>query len=171
MPFLVTAALMPATSSAQEAPPPLKKPIMRNPPPPQHVKPKPPPIKTIETADGKRITRRRNGTCWQSFKTSCPEGARCNPPPPRPVECPAELSLGLPTQIKEGDKTTWRRPDGRCESMFNIECEEGSTCNPPPPQPTPCPDALVPAHMRKSPATLAPPVPPKFAPPPPPKRR
>ncbi|MFN3197387.1 MAG: hypothetical protein ACE366_03045 [Bradymonadia bacterium] len=164
MPFLVTAVMAPSVSTAQD-PPRLKQPIRRNPPRPR-PKPKPipkPKIESIETDSG-RITRRQNGTCWQSSSMKCPEGARCNPPPPRPVTCPPELSLGLPTQIKQGESTIWRLPNGQCEQMFNVKCPEGALCNPPPPQPVTCPDPLLPPHMRKQPEA---PSNQKFAPPPP----
>lgn len=32
-----------------------------------------------------------NGNCRQFFSSNCPEGARCNPPPPRIIPCPPEL--------------------------------------------------------------------------------
>lgn len=162
MPFLITVA---SAAHAQgqalphgEAPlPPTKEPGSDTPQapslsPPAAPKARPTQIKPVEVKsvkiDGGTITRRADGTCWQSVTVRCPEGVLCNPPPPQPVACPSALSLGLPTYVKDGDDTIVRRPDGRCERMIHVRCREGFTCNPPPPQPATCPDALLPPHMR-----------------------
>ena len=45
-------------------------------------------------ASGGKISQAPNGTCWWNMtftSDGCPEGAICNPPPPRQVECPDEL--------------------------------------------------------------------------------
>lgn len=43
---------------------------------------------------GGEVSVSPNGTCWWNMtftSAGCPEGAICNPPPPRQVECPDEL--------------------------------------------------------------------------------
>ncbi len=35
---------------------------------------------------GTSVVRRAEGTCWET--TDCPPNAKCDPPPPRQVECP-----------------------------------------------------------------------------------
>ena len=54
-----------------------------NPPGPEVEKPPPP-----DTSKNPNIHKRADGTCWEHFSMECPEGARCNPPPPREVKCP-----------------------------------------------------------------------------------
>jgi hypothetical protein len=86
---------------------------MCNPPPPQQVDcatgepiPEPPPEQAdagatpviaapdppVQEEDagadpGFSIDHRADNTCWKYFKTNCPVGARCNPPPPQRVDC------------------------------------------------------------------------------------
>ncbi|MCB9540026.1 MAG: hypothetical protein H6704_27750 [Myxococcales bacterium] len=102
---------------------------------------------------GAKVDVRPDGTCWQFYETRCPPGARCNPPPPRQVQCPPAAG---PTETVE------RRADGTCWAFpADFRCPPPpSTCNPPPPRQVLCPEAKP-----------EPPKPdPKFAPPPPPKQ-
>lgn len=70
----------------------------------------------------------------------CPEGARCNPPPPEPVACPPELVA---------DGVIARGDDGTCTLIPAEVCELGPmpTCNPPPPRPVPCVPSEVDAGL------------------------
>src|SRR5262245_30231443 len=58
---------------------------------PVHRNPGPPPMyaewTVVKTADGKC-------TAHDASPMECPEGASCNPPPPMPVECPADIQEG-----------------------------------------------------------------------------
>ena len=83
-----------------------------------------------------RITQQPDGTCV-SFPTDfkCPTGATCNPPPPKPVECPPEQQL--PTAKDPADVT--KRDNGQCWEHRKIRCPEGARCNPPPPRRVMCP--------------------------------
>jgi hypothetical protein len=40
----------------------------------------------------RHVQRRPDGTCWEYFDVRCPPDATCNPPPPRRVDCPANLT-------------------------------------------------------------------------------
>lgn len=157
VPFLMTAS-MTAPAAAQVVP---KKPVFRNPPRPPVVKPRPKVPDRMEVPGG-YIKRDANDSCRKYFKSSCPEGARCNPPRPQWVACPPELL----NWAKPGEKVE-RRDDGTCHVYYNVTCPEGATCNPPPPKRVRCPDDM--------PSQLIPPKPPQsqptstqFAPPPPP---
>ncbi len=33
--------------------------------------------------------------------------------------------------------------DGTCTAFLHVDCKKGQTCNPPPPQPTPCPSGIT----------------------------
>lgn len=57
----------------------------------------------------------------------CPKGARCNPPPPRPVECPTGLTAGATVRIVQ-------RPDATC-GIIPEQCVELACVV----QTTPCP--------------------------------
>ena len=64
-----------------------------NPPPPRRFEVKcPPKPKLPEAPAGVDIKKTPEGECYyvQYYSTSCPQGARCNPPPPRrhDVQCP-----------------------------------------------------------------------------------
>jgi len=88
--------------------------VLCNPPPPQQVdcstgeavpepppepvdagatpviaEPDPPPQEADAgaTDPGFRVDHRADNTCWKYFDTTCPPGARCNPPPPQQVDC------------------------------------------------------------------------------------
>lgn len=141
-PFLMTAS-MAAPAGAQPAP-----------------EVKPPKRPTEVAVDGGVIRKdARSGMCRQYFTSKCPPGARCNPPPPRPVRCPPEL---LPDAGP--DETVLRRPDGTCEAMVHVKCPPGVLCNPPPPRPVRCP-APDPASQPAKPPASQPAS--GFAPPPP----
>lgn len=124
-----------------------------NPPPPERVdcpadlstlssdayRPPPPPP---------RRWRNAAGECFEEIEIVCPppEVATCNPPPPEPIDCPADLStlsfdafvppppLPLGPVRKDGAGLCWYDPPANCPPP-----EEGTTCNPPPPEQVPCP--------------------------------
>jgi hypothetical protein len=93
------------------------------------------------------------GKCFEETPVACPspEVATCNPPPPYPIDCPADLSTlsfdaFVPPQPpplpklpdgpirKDASGTCWSDPPASCPPP-----EEGTTCNPPPPERVPCP--------------------------------
>ncbi len=104
-------------------------------------------------APGSTIDIRLDGRCFERWEKTCPEGYRCNPPPPKQVQCPPAARPN-DTVEKRADGTCWAFPtDFRCPPP-------PSTCNPPPPRQVLCPEAKP-----------EPPTPdPKFAPPPPPEQ-
>jgi hypothetical protein len=60
-----------------------------------------------------------NMACQQWTDMHCPQGASCNPPPPTPVECPADL---LP-QLANGEKPTAKK-DGKCFwNDYQVACD------------------------------------------------
>lgn len=160
VPFLMTAS-MAAPAGAQPEPPP-DRPIARNPPRPPRppVTAQPPIPDRLETPDG-YIQRNEHDSCRQFFKSSCPEGAKCNPPPPRWVECPSELL----NWAKPGERVV-KNPDGTCRVFHEMHCPEGATCNPPPPKRVRCPgDLPLAPEVPKAPD--AQPDSTRFTPPPP----
>jgi len=67
--------------------PPANPPPPPTPPPnPVHVNP-PPPALPLPTNPA-QVQKAPDGTCREYFHVDCPKGALCNPPPPRPVQCP-----------------------------------------------------------------------------------
>jgi hypothetical protein len=57
--------------------------------------------------------------CQQWTDMTCPQGATCNPPPPVPVECPADL---LP-RLANGEKPTETK-DGKCYwGDYQVACD------------------------------------------------
>jgi hypothetical protein len=42
-----------------------------------------------QPSPGAQVSKRPDGTCWESVDTKCPPNVPCNPPPPRQVACPA----------------------------------------------------------------------------------
>jgi hypothetical protein len=70
-PFVLTALLSPAFADNSGP--------TRNPPPQKRKLPK---------APNDNVMRHPDGTCWYRAPQHCPEGAKCNPPPPYEVECP-----------------------------------------------------------------------------------
>lgn len=48
------------------------------------------PTKNNETEVTTRIVRRQNGTCWEQEEGNCPPNVPCNPPAPRPIDCPED---------------------------------------------------------------------------------
>jgi hypothetical protein len=71
-PFVLTALMAPAFADNSGP--------TRNPPPQKRRLPKAP--------DDSRVSKHEDGTCWYHAPEHCPPGAKCNPPPPREVECP-----------------------------------------------------------------------------------
>ncbi|CAN5731072.1 hypothetical protein BH09MYX1_BH09MYX1_52690 [soil metagenome] len=76
------------------------------------------------------------GSCTAAPRGDCPEGARCNPPPPWRYACP--------TQIAHYPATVTRK-NGAKECVFRVgeiqDCAPGEDCKPPPPHyvVVPCP--------------------------------
>lgn len=102
--------------------------------------------KSLLSADpGQRLVMevsRRGDGCLASFPDTCGTEHACNPPPPEPAVCPARLRPPDPEPIPEvGVVTTTLMRDGdRCRLVSHVECPPNVACNPPPPQPVPCPD-------------------------------
>jgi hypothetical protein len=60
----------------------------------------PPQTKKLPKApDRSRVRRDPDGRCFYHEPENCPEGARCNPPPPMEVECPPEKPRNPPRPI------------------------------------------------------------------------
>ena len=94
-----------------------------------------PPKKLPKAPDALKVTKREDGSCWYFAGTPhCPPNVRCNPPPPRQVECPPEKLPKAPDE-----KRVFRRPDGSCWYDEPVHCPPGATCNPPPPMQVECP--------------------------------
>lgn len=160
VPFLLTASVVTPACAQPDKP---ERPIARNPPAPR---PEPiqarPPIPDRMDVPGGYIKRDQHDNCRKFFQSACPEGAKCNPPPPRWVQCPPELL----NWAKPGEKVV-KNGDGTCRVFHEIRCPEGATCNPPPPKRVRCPGDLPapqpPIAPQSQPASRT------FAPPPPAK--
>jgi hypothetical protein len=116
-----------------------KGPIYANPGPPQREPaPVADPVSTTDPAmlnDERHWTVMRQGDTCQVFENvTCPAQATCNPPPPRPYACTADVTPSAPMKIM--------RPAGQAECMVERampSCPPGTMCNPPPPQKVACP--------------------------------
>ncbi len=108
-----------------------------NPPPPRQV---PCPDDLLPSlAPGVAPTSRKGGECFLGeVEVACPT---------------AEVTGPAVTQVPDGDHARLvRRDDGSCWRQFDDDCDPGVKCNPPEPEPAPCPDALLPAVVNgKSP--------------------
>jgi hypothetical protein len=62
------------------------------------------------------------------------------------VRCPPNITLPDPMNALGVEFDQYNL---RCVTVEDTHCPEGATCNPPPPQPVACPDALLPHPMPK----------------------
>ena len=110
--------------------------------------------------DNTKVWRRADGQCYLERESSCPPGARCNPPPPRPVLCPP-ITPGVVETKPNGDRLI-RHDDGFCYVHLKSTCKPEVKCNPPAPRQAECP-AVAPRPMptRNPPAPVPPSPPPK----------
>jgi hypothetical protein len=108
----------------------LAAPAAAHPPPAEGAAPAKPAPTLPAARFGARVQERDDGTCWERHTMKCPEGVKCNPPPPRQVKC-------LPAPSPGGKVSA--DANGTCWQTFSVECEPGATCNPPPPRQVKCP--------------------------------
>lgn len=117
-----SAATPAATAESTPAPQASGAPMRMNPPPPA-------PNRTFTIA-------KSAGKCAAMEDVQCPSGATCNPPPPQPYPCPANVT-SYPAKLTEHADT------GACTVRIHsvVECPRGMNCNPPPPHDdkVPCP--------------------------------
>ncbi len=103
-------------------------------PPGPHVNP---PMQRKNEYDEKwSVSLQDDGTCLaHADDGGCPEGASCNPPPPRPVLCPDGIQEGqwMSMWAVQGETGCW-------VSAADTGCPSNAKCNPPPPQATSCPE-------------------------------
>jgi len=103
-----------------------------NPPAPN---PDPTPTTTTKSEPAKVVSR-ADGRCYLEYSMSCPPNARCNPPEPEEIDCPAGMGDA------SAPKKTSRRPPGK-EDWLRLpshiyanrgECSFGDErfCAPPP---------------------------------------
>jgi hypothetical protein len=126
-----------------------------NPPPPEEEKlpkdpkdPKDPkgptPITTFDAGTptqvakaghlGEIYRRAKDGPCEFDVSFECEPDEKCNPPPPREVDCG-----NIPNADgMQGD--VYRRSDGKCNWEQETKCPPNVPCNPPPPTEIPCPE-------------------------------
>ena len=82
LPFVVTAALSPGCGPRVAA---------RRPPPRMIVNPPAPHSRPTGLPEGWSWWRSEDGTCYASPPApDCPADTSCNPPPPRPIDCPID---------------------------------------------------------------------------------
>ena len=58
------------------------------------------------------VHRRGDGTCWMSYRVSCPRGVMCNPPAPEQIDCPPSLRDAgepAPSARRPSGKEDWLR--------------------------------------------------------------
>jgi hypothetical protein len=129
------------TACASSAPPP-QQPV-GNPSPPEEPHTNPPPPEDPGTAapdpapdsGPQHYHLTRNGdTCEVDAETHCPEGASCNPPPPRRVACPSDVAAS-------GGHLDYYQQGNRCfvygpPVAVSTHCRPGIHCNPPRPRPS-----------------------------------
>lgn len=82
------------------------------------------------------VHRRGDACVVHAGMHGCPPDVMCNPPAPRPVACPPELTQ---------NGSIVRHADGRCVLVLDPVCTFGPvpTCNPPPPQRVPCDEGAI----------------------------
>ncbi|MEZ4225083.1 MAG: hypothetical protein R3B13_29285 [Polyangiaceae bacterium] len=125
----------------------------------------PPPTSTVDTTD---LVYDGTGSCYRmvdgkrSYVPACPDellpaakdgdptfeyAGHCRTvPKPYPVRCPpGGTPLVLPAR-SNADNVFMNLADLSCRKSFPAtHCPPGASCNPPPPQPVPCPQALLPS--------------------------
>ena len=161
-PLVVTIALggcdKKKEETAREEPPTRNPPEQPPPPPPPQVDASPQDLEIryvgymcLRGPQGKESTV----TCPPELLPAAEEGApvweqygECRTIGRRLVKCPANIVLPTPRNRKEGavnvgiDESTLA-----CQTWEDMSCPEGATCNPPPPQPAPCPEDLLPTLL------------------------
>jgi len=92
--------------------------------------------RSLQSQASERQLVARGGGCEARAVSSCPPGARCNPPrPERLAECPEKLR---PRIEKNDDGTCWEYPVIQCPVSCD-GCAPVPTCNPPAPRKVDCP--------------------------------
>jgi hypothetical protein len=150
-PFVVTLAAVPAcwtSSSPQQAPPtttaqadPAPAPQPTTPPaepapqqqsrPPMNP-PRPKPVVPAEPPGTQWTIFKQGDACSAAIKVECPQGATCNPPPPKPYACPDGITVERPVVIIAEE-------DGCYIKHEPVHCPPRVMCNPPPPHKVACP--------------------------------
>jgi hypothetical protein len=150
-PFVITSSLAACTATVVERPPP-SNPPPSNPPPtavvvetPPHAEPvvinanpPPPEERPVVVEDRTWVVYMHDNKCTVGTHASCPKNEpgkpmhTCNPPPPRPYECPRGMANNEQLTIEQrGDSCMIPSP--------HVNCPAGAMCNPPPPRSVPCP--------------------------------
>lgn len=165
-PFVVTLAVAAGcTKSADPAPPPITRdPVASTP------KPSPSPSPSPSPEPSSSVTYDGYGSCYRlvdgekKYVPKCPEALLPDPPKDelvyenggyckrvpdgRPVKCPpggATVILPEPSQVPRGDGDDFLQFGSlRCFHGIHVKCPPGVNCNPPGPEPIPCPPALMP---------------------------
>ena len=87
----------------------------------------------ITTNVTKTIKKQDDGTCIEYTSVECPPDTKCNPPPPRKVDCPdADLPDAKVAANVHVDA------QGKCWEHTPVNCPKGAMCNPPPPRDVKC---------------------------------
>jgi hypothetical protein len=162
LPFILTVAVAPACDDEKTSnpPPPKVEPPGTsaalehdNPPPPDPDAKQPENAPEQETGagagnqapievarDNSRVERNADGTCTRYVAVDCPEGVKCNPPPPQQVDCPDEKDL------PEAPKTAgdlFVDKQGYCNFVREVKCPPNVPCNPPVPERVRCPKGFT----------------------------
>lgn len=86
----------------------------------------PPPVTSATEERKPSLIQRSNGTCALVRSSHCPEGARCNPPPPKPHPCPPLTTTAL-VRLDEGceQRGTWQCDDDdiSCDGRGRLAAE------------------------------------------------
>ena len=71
-------------------------------------------------------------------------GGACRTTDLKQVRCPPNLILADPPYVRNGDVTiSYDEGAFACRQMEDMQCPQGATCNPPPPQPYACPENVT----------------------------
>jgi hypothetical protein len=111
------------------------------------VNPYPAPKHRIQQEHG-FVQLAQEGRCYEQRRLECKPGKHCNPPPPRVIDCPEELTLPA---AKTPD-AVWQKRDRMCWEPEKGACKPGTDgCENPPARRVVCPDAMQPPEPPEPP--------------------
>lgn len=93
----------------------------------------PPPVVQRPLGSWNLSMNQQDHTCYASVDVTCSPKATCNPPPPRKVACPSNMSMERGIRIVE------EAPDACAVYYPTPACPPDMACNPPRPQKIDCP--------------------------------